>query len=322
MSLLQLAFATRAGNVTAGQLTAVSLVIGMIFMPFTQLIGILRSWQDANLAAQRIAQVAALSSDEKTETVFSAPTQSITFRNVTFKYPGRAGKPSLKNIDLTIPAGKTTAIVGASGAGKSTFIALILKLLSPSEGQIAAGGLDLATVPQSSWRHAVAGVLQEGVLFPASIKQNIILSEVCDESRLRRAISTSCLDDLVDDLPLGLETILGPEGTNLSGGQRQRVLLARAIYRETSVLVLDEATSALDAVTEAKVFENLKTTLPLVTRIISAHRLSTIRDADNICVLENGRLVGSGKHADLASTCPEYARLIHHQGERSAEILG
>ncbi|HXW03956.1 MAG TPA: ABC transporter ATP-binding protein, partial [Vicinamibacterales bacterium] len=232
----------------------------------------------------------------------------LRFERVTYRYPG--GTLALKEVDLAVAAGRTTAIVGPSGSGKSTLAALLLRLRAPTSGRIVVNGLDYWDYTADSWHRAVALVEQEAFLFHGTLRENILYGvETADPGALARAIEIANLSDVVAGLPDGLDTLVGERGVMVSGGQRQRIAIARAIVRNPTVLILDEATSHLDAVSEQLVQSALRNAARGRTTLVIAHRLSTIRDSDHIVVLDAGRVVDEGTWESLAGRRGTFARL-------------
>lgn len=235
--------------------------------------------------------------------------------HLTFNYTGNIGKPALDDVTFRIPAGKMTAIVGESGSGKTTLMKILLKFYAPTKGDVRLGGKSLSAYTAQSVRQASGIVMQDNFIFSDTIRNNILLGEPADEARLRQAVEAACLADYVDGLPLGTETKIGSEGTGVSGGERQRMMIARAIYKNPLYLMLDEATSSLDAENERHITDNLDDLFKGRTRIVIAHRLSTVRNADKIIVLRHGRVVESGTHAELVARRGYYYELVRNQLE-------
>lgn len=235
----------------------------------------------------------------------------IHFENLTFQFPD-ANEPVLDEVSGTLKQGQTTALVGGSGAGKTTFVELLLTLFTPSSGSITTGNVSIHDHP-SAWRKQLGVVVQDVFLLDASIKDNITLgidSQDIDEQRLERAVQQSQLEQVIAEAPNGIDTLVGSRGARLSGGQRQRVGIARALYRDPQILVLDEATSALDNETEAKITETIKALQGQMTIVIVAHRLSTVKHADQILFFSQGKIAGRGTMDELAASNEEFARLV------------
>ena len=235
--------------------------------------------------------------------------KSVTFQEVVYRYPGQAS-PALNGLTLTIPKGKVVALVGLSGSGKTTAAHLLSKFANPDSGALCVDGMDLREVSGASWRSRLAVVTQDAILFQGSIADNIVLGDqVRDEAKMRAAANAAHVMEFAEALPEGLHAMVGDSGCKLSGGQRQRVALARALYRDADLILLDEATSALDANSESMVQEALEESLKGRTVLVIAHRMSTIRDADVIAVMEGGAVVEQGNHASLLELEGRYAEL-------------
>lgn len=305
------------GNLTLGMMMSISTIIGQVNGPLSQLIGFLQQFQDAKISLERSEEVH-LCKDEDTRlqtTVPAAAPLDIEVRHLTFSYTGRIGQPALEDVSFTIPAGRMTAIVGESGSGKTTLMKLLLKFYAPTGGDILLGGRPLADYTAKSMRQASGIVMQDNFIFSDTVRRNILLGEPEDNARLARAVEMACLTDYVEKQPLGLETKVGSEGISVSGGEKQRMMIARAIYKDPQYLMLDEATSSLDAENERRITENLDRHFRGRTRIVIAHRLSTVKNADQIVVLRKGRVVERGTHAELVAQRGYYYELIQNQLE-------
>jgi len=307
------------GNLTMGMMMSISNIIGQVNGPLSQLINFLQQFQDAKISLERSEEVY-LASDEDAEGLASMPgdhPEDLEVRNLTFRYTGETGRPALDDVSLTIPAGRMTAIVGESGSGKTTLMKLLLKFYKPSEGTITIGERDIAEYKAESIRRNTGIVMQDNFVFSDTIKNNIILGEPYDRERLDRVIRIARLDDYIGELPLGVETKIGVDATGISGGERQRIMIARAIYKNPSYLMLDEATSSLDAENEAIITSNIAEEFKHRTMLVIAHRLSTVKNADNIIVLKHGKVVESGTHQELVSNKGYYFELVRNQLELS-----
>ena len=239
----------------------------------------------------------------------AVPAGDISVRNLTFSYTDRPDVDVLSGVDLDIPGGTSLAVVGMSGAGKSTLVDLLLGLQQPVGGDITAGGLSIFdNLP--AWQQTFAVVPQEVSLLDTSIAQNIAFDEELDEARLKDAIQRAQLQDLIDDLPHGLDTEAGERGMRLSGGQRQRIGIARALYRNPILLVLDEATSALDNQTERKITETIDSLHGEVAVVVVAHRLSTVRHCDRLIFMEHGKVVDQGSFDEVRRANATFAQLV------------
>lgn len=305
------------GNMTLGMMLAVQYIIGQLNAPLQQLIGFIRSAQDAKISLERLSEIHGSKNEEKSDVqkLTEIPKGDIEIKNVTFKYTP-ISEEVLKDINLTIPRGKTTAIVGTSGSGKTTLIKLLLGFYNPSKGSIKIGGQELSTIYQKVWRKQCGVVMQEGFIFSDTIANNIAESD--DKtiiSKVLAAASQANIMDFIQALPLGLNTMIGSKGNGVSQGQKQRLFIARAIYKNPEFLFFDEATNALDANNERIIMNNLNKFLEGKTAIVVAHRLSTVKNADQIVVLENGKIVEVGKHKKLVKKKKKYFELVKNQLE-------
>lgn len=309
------------GNLTLGMMMSISAIIGLVNGPLSQLIGFFQQFQDAKISLERSEEVH-LCSNEDSALQSEVPSDiplDIEVHNLTFSYSGSIGKPALENVSFTIPAGKMIAIVGESGSGKTTLMKLLLKFYKPTDGKILLGGKTLASYSAKSMRQVSGIVMQENFIFSDTIRRNIILGEKEDDNRLREALSIACLDEFIEQQPLGVNTKIGSEGIGVSGGEKQRIMIARAAYKHPLYLMLDEATSSLDAENERKITDNIAQTFVNRTRIVIAHRLSTVKNADRIIVLRHGKVVEQGTHSELTDARGYYYQLIHNQLELAAD---
>jgi ATP-binding cassette subfamily B protein len=240
----------------------------------------------------------------------------VSFNNVSFTYAGAGNEPVLSHINLNIPVGKTTAIVGVSGSGKTTLLKLLLKFYEPQIGEIKLGKVSLSNVSHNIWRSHCGVVMQESFIFSDSIAQNIAVGqEKIDMDRLRHAVRVANAEEFIAGLPLGFNTKIGAEGNGISMGQKQRLLIARAVYRNPSFIFFDEATNSLDANNESVILSNLEKFFKGRTVVIVAHRLSTVKSAEQIVVLNKGRITERGTHQELISLKGEYFTLVKNQLE-------
>ncbi|WP_420429504.1 peptidase domain-containing ABC transporter [Kordiimonas sp.] len=310
---------TISGELTLGTMMAVSLVIGQLSTPLLQSLEFLKLAQDASIAAERIEDVYVTETEvEQQSHIVGEPVLvaagDIVFEDVCFRYDDPDVGYVIDHLSLRIPQGKTTAIVGQSGCGKTTLLKLLLRLYEVEAGTIRVGGLDLRTLNIRAWRAGCGTVMQEGFIFSDSIMRNITFeNEVMDMQQLERCLDLACVSEFVEKLPYGLMTRVGNDGLALSTGQKQRILIARALYKNPSFLFFDEATSALDTENEKKIVENLDEVLAGRTRVIVAHRLSTVCKADNIIVLECGKIVEQGTHESLLRSRGRYYGLVSDQ---------
>lgn len=305
------------GNLTLGMMMSISAIIGQVNGPLSQLIGFLQQFQDAKISLERSEEVHLCRNEDSVlqKSLSKAHALDINVCDLCFSYAGTLGKPTLNHINFSIPAGKMTAIVGESGSGKTTLLKLILKFYSPTEGMITIGKDSLENITAESVRMASGIVMQENFIFSDTIRRNIVLGEEENSARLDEAIRVACLTDFVSEQPLGLETKIGADGVGVSGGEKQRIMIARAVYKNPQYLMLDEATSSLDAANECRITENLNEVFNGRTRIVIAHRLSTVKNADNIIVLRHGCVVEHGTHAELVAKQGYYYTLVKNQLE-------
>ena len=305
-------------RLTLGMLVAIQYIIGQLNMQINQLTEFLKSMQDAKISLERIGEIH-LKENEKVieENNIVFPSEGdIVLENVNFSYAGINATPNIKNINLSIPNGKITAILGPSGSGKTTLLKILLNLYKPTEGKIKLGELNLLSVNPKLWRSKIGVVMQDGHLFSDSIAKNIALGEeIIDKRKLQQSINIANLQSYVEYLPLGYNTMIGPEGLGLSQGQKQRILIARAVYKEPDFLFFDEATSALDTFNEMLILENIKTAFKNKTIIIVSHRLSTVLKADQIVVMEDGEMIEVGSHEELTFVRGAYYQLVKNTME-------
>ena len=306
-----------SGDLTLGMMMSISTIIGQINGPLSNLVNFLQQFQDAKISLERSEEVH-LCDNEDDKLQESLPTdlpKDIEFRNMTFRYVGSTGKAALENINIVIPAGKMTAIVGESGSGKTTLMKLLLKFYTPTEGNIFLGGRELSFYKSSSIRRLSGIVMQDNFIFSDTIRQNIILGEVENEDKFRNALDISCLSEYLNGLPSGVYTKIGAEGSGISGGERQRIMIARAVYKDPLYMMLDEATSSLDAENERSITDKLHRAFQGRTLLVIAHRLSTVKHADQIIVLKHGKVVEKGTHESLTAARGVYYNLVKNQLE-------
>ena len=306
------------GQMTLGAMLAMQQLIGQLNGPVSQLVGLSQSLQDAKISLERLNEVHALADEEPADqpTVQELPVAGLHLRQLAFRYPGAGNEPVLSGVDLHIPRGQTTAIVGMSGSGKTTLLKLLLKFYDPTGGEIRLGEAPLRNVGAAAWRAQCGVVMQDGFIFSDSIARNIAVgAERIDALRLDHAVRVANLREFVDALPSGLHTKVGAEGTGVSQGQRQRILIARAVYKDPQFIFFDEATNALDATNEAVIMKNLDEFFRGRTVVVVAHRLSTVCHADQIVVLDKGILTETGTHAELVAQRGDYWQLVKNQLE-------
>ncbi|MDE6783101.1 MAG: peptidase domain-containing ABC transporter, partial [Paramuribaculum sp.] len=302
------------GSMSIGIMMTISYIVGRLSVPFSSLLGSINNIQDATISYSRIEEIHNTAADASACGNQPFELAPISFEDVSFKYPGANCPQVLSDVSFVIRPNHTTAIVGESGCGKSTIIKLLLRFYLPGSGRIVIGDTDIACVSDTSWASNVAAVLQNGKLFSGSILANISLSdEKPDREKAMFAARAACIDEFINTLPMGLNTRIGKTGLDLSGGQTQRILIARAIYKRPEVLILDEATSSLDAVTEARIMSNIYSIFRGKTLVVAAHRLSTVRNADNIVVFDSGHITEQGTHHELLSREGVYRQLVQNQ---------
>ncbi len=307
------------GHLTLGGMMAVQYIIGQLNSPVQQFLGFIQGFQDARISLERLNEIHQLDDEEPVNKEFNytlPEDKSLQFSNLTFRYPGAGNEPVLKAINLSIPQGKTTAIVGMSGSGKTTILKLLLRFYEPERGEITIGGQALNTIGFKTWRSECGVVMQDGFIFSDTIASNIAVGdEYPDKKKLQHAIKVANIQDLIAGLPLGINTKIGAEGNGISQGQRQRILIARAVYKDPQYIFFDEATNSLDANNEKVIMENLQEFFKGRTVIIVAHRLSTVSHADNIVVLDKGYIIEQGTHDILTTLKGDYYRLVKNQLE-------
>jgi ATP-binding cassette subfamily B protein len=308
------------GEISLGIMLSISFIIGQTNGPLQQLVQFFKSGQDAKLSFSRLQEVHYKNDEEDTENAKPKNTIPehglIQIENLNFQYQGPRSPHVLKNVNIDIPKGKITAIVGASGSGKTTFLKLLLGFYTPTSGTIAIGGEDLSDISPRAWRRNCGTVMQDGYIFNDTIYKNIVVDgNNIDSERFNLARNISNLDEFVNELPMDYNTKIGASGIGLSGGQKQRVLLARAIYKDPDYLFFDEATSNLDANNETQIMDRLDNFFIGKTVVVIAHRLSTVRNADQIIVLEKGEIVEVGNHTSLTLQKGRYYELIKNQLE-------
>ena len=302
-------------KLTIGGLLTISFIIGQMNSPMSQLVAFFRSFQDARLSMRRLSEVHAMKDEGiNCESLPESVSEDIELRNVNFQYEGPSSPYVLHDISCKIPKGKVTAIVGASGSGKSTLLKLLMQFYEPTSGNIMVGGKALEDIVPKEWRRNCGVVMQDGFLFSETIARNIATGEDdIDYKKLSDAIQTANLTQFVESQAKGYETMVGAQGNGISGGQRQRLLIARAVYKDPPYLFLDEATSSLDTENEFIIHDHLNKFFVGRTVVIIAHRLSTVRNADNIIVLKDGEIAESGTHQELLEKEGEYYKLIKTQ---------
>ena len=313
------ATAVLKGNMTLGMMLAVQFIIGQLNVPVSQIIGFFRLSQDAKMSLDRLSEVHDMQ-DEEPDTEMKIrklpEKKDIYINNISYQYEGPHSPFVLRNIDLVIEEKKTTAIVGTSGSGKTTLLKLLLGFYQPVTGEILIGDSRLSNISLKIWREKVGAVMQDGFIFPESIASNISPgSASIDEDKLIKAVEIANIRGFIESLPLGYNTKVGANGHGLSEGQIQRLLIARVVYKDPEILIFDEATNSLDANNEKAIVENLAGFFREKTVVVVAHRLSTVKDADKIVVMDNGRIVESGTHSSLLASQGAYFNLVKNQLE-------
>ncbi len=308
------------GSLTLGMMLSIQYIIGQLNSPVEQLMSFIYQWQDVSISLDRMNEIHTQQNDEGMGRSIAALPRDVEtdihIRNVCFRYDGARPDYVLEGIDLHIPQGKVTAIVGASGSGKTTLIKLLLGYYMPNEGELLVGGENLSQFNPAWWRTQCGAVMQEGYLFSDTIARNIAVSDdEIDTDRLRHAAQTAHIAEYIEGLPLGYNTKIGQDGQGVSQGQRQRILIARVVYKNPPFVFLDEATNALDANNERAIVENLSEFYKGKTVVVVAHRLSTVKHADRIVVLEGGRIAETGTHAELTTRKGRYYELVRNQLE-------
>ena len=307
------------GQMTLGMMMSLTYIIGQVSAPIGQFIGFAQSLQDAKISLERLNEVHGERDEEQTADgqLDELPERhDIEVDDVTFSYSGADRDYALEHVSLIIPQHKVTAIVGASGSGKTTLVKLLLGFYEPQRGHIRVGRTPLTLINPHVWRAAVGSVMQDGFIFSDTIAHNIaVADERVDARRLRHAVEVANIGDFIQDLPLGYSTKIGMEGNGISQGQRQRLLIARAVYKNPDFIFFDEATNALDANNEHAIMEHLEEFYHGRTVVIVAHRLSTVRNADNIIVLDKGHVVEQGTHEQLTAKRGAYYTLVRNQLE-------
>lgn len=310
------------GQLTLGAMMAIQYIIGQLNSPIQQLISFVRSAQDAWLSMERLNEVHKQEDEEPEEKMLTTELparKDITIERLTFSYPGAGTEPVLTDVNLRIPEGKVTALVGMSGCGKTTLLKLLLKFYPPDKGSIRLGNRDLGMISHRAWRRRCGVVMQDGYVFSDDIASNIAVGEETpDLPRLEHAVEVANIQPFIDSLPLGYRTRIGIEGNGISEGQKQRILIARAVYKDPEFIFFDEATNALDANNERVIMRNLQEFFENRTVIVVAHRLSTVKNADNIVVIDDGEIAEQGTHQELTSSEGAYFELVKNQLELDA----
>ncbi|MFV0329286.1 MAG: peptidase domain-containing ABC transporter [Dysgonomonas sp.] len=307
------------GDITLGMMMSISYIIGQLSGPIGQVIGFAQNLQDAKISLERLNEIHNKEDEEQTigEKINIIPeNRTIKLENVYFNYDGADRDYVLNDLSITIPQNKTTAIVGSSGSGKTTIIKLLLGFYSPLKGDISVDNTALNDINPHLWRQKSGAVMQDGFIFSDTIANNIAVGEEnVDKERLLHAVEVANIKDFIESLPLKYNSKIGAEGNGVSQGQRQRLLIARAVYKNPEFIFFDEATNALDANNERTIMDNLNEFYKGKTVVVVAHRLSTVQHADNIIVLEKGKVVEQGTHKELSAQKGAYYTLVKNQLE-------
>lgn len=304
-------------QMTFGTMMTINYIVGQLSRPISNIINAITSIQDASISYERLDEIISQENSNKNSSqknIFIAST--LNLKNVSFKYPGSFSPYVIKDLSTSIPYNKVTAIVGPSGSGKTTLIKLMLGFYTPQIGKISIDNQNIAEINNDMWLEHCGVVMQAGYIFSGTVLENIALSDkIPDIKKAKEAASIACIHSFISDLPMGYHTKLGINGMELSGGQKQRLYIARAIYKNPYFLFLDEATSSLDANNETIIINNLISYYKNKTVIISAHRLSTVKNADKIIYLESGKIIEEGTHKELLSIKGQYYNLVKKQLE-------
>jgi len=307
------------GNITLGMMMSISYIIGQLSGPIGQVIGFVQSLQDAKISLERLNEIHNREDEEESigNKINDLPeNKDIHIENINFSYDGAERDYVLENLSLSIPQNRVTAIVGESGSGKTTILKLLLGFYPPLKGVIKIDNTDLQEINPHLWRQKTGAVMQDGFIFSDTIANNIAVGEEeIDKKRLLHAVETANIREFIESLPLKYNTKIGMEGKGVSQGQQQRLLIARAVYKNPEFLFFDEATNALDSKNERIIMDNLKTFYQGKTVVIVAHRLSTVQHADNIIVLDKGKIVEEGTHTELTAKKGAYYTLVKNQLE-------
>jgi ATP-binding cassette subfamily B protein len=305
------------GDLTFGAMLAIQYILGQLSSPVEQFVNFIQKAQDAKISMDRLNDIHKLRDEELPDIPYIGvpmKDRSLRLADISFSYPGSFDEPVLRNINLLIPEGKTTAIVGASGSGKTTLLKLLLKIHDSYEGEIKIGSNNFKYLNPGAWRRQCGAVLQDGYIFDDSIARNIAVGdETPDFSKLTYSCKTANILSFIESLPNGFFTALGAKGMGISQGQKQRLLIARALYKEPAFLFFDEATNALDATNEREIIDNLRGIFNSRTVVVVAHRLSTVKNADKIVVLQDGGIVEEGPHQQLSALKGKYYELVKNQ---------
>lgn len=310
------------GDMSLGMMLATQYIIGHMNAPLESIVQFMLAWQEAQISLERMNEIHSRPEEESagsSKVTLMPENKTLVLDHLSFRYGGPSDPLVLRNLSMKLPYGKTTAIVGSSGSGKTTLLKMLLNYYPPTSGQVKLGDINLGSIDTHLWRSSCGVVMQDGFIFSDTIAKNIALgSETIDRRKLMDAVELANIQPFIESLPLGYNTKIGQEGTGISQGQKQRILIARAIYKNPEFFFLDEATNALDANNETTVMHNLEKILAGKTVVIVAHRLSTVKNADNIIVLEKGEIIEQGTHDELIQSRGAYFNLVRNQLELGA----
>ena len=309
------ASAVMNGSLTLGGMLAIEFIIGQLTSPVSQIVSFIYSMQDLKISFERVNEVGSMKNEDTDEVLVATQLrENIKFKDISFRYNRFDQSYTLKDINLTFNVGEVTAIVGLSGSGKTSLIKLLLGYYRPTEGEILIDGENLNAYSLDKWRNLCGVVLQEGIIYNDTIVGNIVMGDGrVDKARLNEAMRIAGISEYVNSLPLKHSTKIGNNGKGLSTGQKQRILIARAVYKNPDILIFDEATNSLDTIVENRIVKNLKEFYKDKTVIIIAHRLSTVKDADKIVVLEDGKIVEMGTYEELLEKKSAFFDLVRNQ---------
>ena len=307
------------GDMTLGMMMAMQYILGQLNAPISQFIGFIQAAQDAKISMERLNEIHDMDDEEPADEnkIQEIPLhKDLVFKNVVHQYDGPHSEKVLDGINLTIRSNKITAIVGMSGSGKTTLLKLLLGFYEPAEGQITLNGIPLNRYSNSKWRRNCGVVMQEGYIFSDTLECNIgVVDDIPDKAKVQKAVKMANIEDYIEELPLRYDTKIGADGQGLSTGQKQRILIARTVYKNPSYIFFDEATNSLDANNEKIIMDNMKQFFKGRTVVIVAHRLSTVKNADTIVVLDKGKIIEQGNHAELITKRGAYFSLVKDQLE-------
>ncbi len=307
------------GSITLGGMLAIQYIVGQLNSPVEQFLGFIQGFQDARISLERLNEIQGMDDEDPLDRhcLHELPEdRSLRIRGLSFRYPGAGNEPVLENIDLDIAQGKTTAIVGMSGSGKTTILKLLLRFYPWEKGGIDVGDKKLNQINIKLWRKSCGTVMQDGFIFSDTIAGNIVVGdENPDKKRLQYAVHVANIQEFINSLPSGLDTMIGDQGNGISQGQRQRILIARAVYKDPDYIFFDEATNALDANNERVIMSNLHEFFRGRTVVVIAHRLSTVSNADHIVMLHQGCVIEQGDHHGLTAKKGAYYNLVKNQLE-------